>query len=276
MSKIVWTLFGITLSVVAALGASALGLIPGPTGQGGAPRIIVEMDGKASALQGSLGKLRAERDRLAADLSAKEADRKAMMEDLADAMGQRDEMRQQLDNTQRQLELLAKAVPEQAKNPASAPVESAPLDAPEAAPRAATGFKSEDEGASAATQSNGTLVPEAGPPEAAVPEPAGTQLAAVDPARALVRGLRAYREEDYRLAFYTWLPLAHAGDPRAQFYVGGLYTEGRGVEANQAMAYVWLRRAERGGYHRAKALLDRLAGGMTRNEMTAAERNVAK
>ena len=125
MSKIVWTLFGITLTVVAALGASALGLIPGPTGQGGAPRVIVEMDGKASALQDSLGKLRAERDRLAADLSAKEADRKAMMEDLADAMGQRDEMRQQLDNTQRQLELLAKSVPEEAKNPASAPIEAA-------------------------------------------------------------------------------------------------------------------------------------------------------
>ena len=47
MSRIVWTLFGITLTVLVTLGAGALGLIPGPMGQGGAPSVVIAMDGTA-------------------------------------------------------------------------------------------------------------------------------------------------------------------------------------------------------------------------------------
>ena len=276
MSRIVWTLFGITLTVLVTLGAGALGLIPGPMGPGGAPSVVIAMDGTASVLEGKLLKVLAERDRLVGDLAALEADRKAVMEDLALVVGEREQLRALLENAEQRIELLAKAVPEETRNPVSAPVETVPLDAPNQAANVGAAFKSQDEGAPAAAPSGGTLVPEAGRPEAAIPEPAGTQLANANPAQALARGLRAYREAHYRLAFYTWLPLAHGGDPRAQFYVGGLYTEGRGVPANKTMAYVWLRRSMQGGYHRAQPLLERLAEAMTPAEMHAAETNVAK
>jgi TPR repeat protein len=102
------------------------------------------------------------------------------------------------------------------------------------------------------------------------------RVASSDAGELLSLGLRAYREEDYRGAFDTWLPLAQAGNPRAQFFIGGLYSEGRGVPHDLAQAYVWLKRSEQGGYYRAGPLLEKVTAQMDRAQLAAAEDSLSR
>ena len=53
---------------------------------------------------------------------------------------------------------------------------------------------------------------------------------------------------DFDTAARIWGALAASGDPRAQFHFGALMYEGRTVEPDLVMAYVWLSRAVDGGY----------------------------
>lgn len=110
----------------------------------------------------------------------------------------------------------------------------------------------------------GPLVPEAGPAAAALPPPASL----------LGIGLRAYRNQDYTRAFESWMPLARAGNPRAQFFVGGLYNDGAGVPLDRVRAYVWLRRSDLGGHSRAESLLAAIIPQMTPAEIERAESRV--
>lgn len=109
------------------------------------------------------------------------------------------------------------------------------------------------------------LVPEAGP--------AAVALAA--PANLLGIGLQAYRSQDYTRAFQSWLPLAQAGNPRAQFFLGGLYNDGAGVAPDRVQAYIWLRRSDLGGNRRAETLLATIIPQMTPAEIQRAESQVA-
>ena len=60
-------------------------------------------------------------------------------------------------------------------------------------------------------------------------------------------GLRAYARHDYDAAVSNWRPLAADGDTEAQFYLGTMYEEGRGVDRDEIEAYEWyLRAASRG------------------------------
>jgi hypothetical protein len=56
-------------------------------------------------------------------------------------------------------------------------------------------------------------------------------------------GLRAMQSGDYATAFREWLPLAEQGYVDAQFNLGVMYDEGRGVPQDYAQAIQWYRRA---------------------------------
>ena len=63
----------------------------------------------------------------------------------------------------------------------------------------------------------------------------------------LEEGLDAYGAKDYAKAAALWQPLAEAGNPVAQYRLGTLYAEGRGVAQSDEKAFMWfLRAAQRG------------------------------
>ncbi len=88
-------------------------------------------------------------------------------------------------------------------------------------------------------------------------------------AQALQRGLEAYRAGNYDLAFKTWLPLAQQGSRRAQFYIGGLYLEGRGVESDKVQSHYWLTQSYDAGFAKAKDLLEIVEQQMAPEELAA-------
>ena len=59
----------------------------------------------------------------------------------------------------------------------------------------------------------------------------------------LEEGMDAYQEKDYLKAVQVWRPLAQAGDSEAQYRLGVLYAEGKGVAPNDAEAALWFERA---------------------------------
>lgn len=56
-------------------------------------------------------------------------------------------------------------------------------------------------------------------------------------------GLTAYRGGDYGKAVELWRPLAENGDPIAQYRLGALYAEGKGVVRDDATAMMWFQRS---------------------------------
>ncbi len=71
----------------------------------------------------------------------------------------------------------------------------------------------------------------------------------VGPAAAgpLEDGLAAYHERDYAKAFELFRPLAEGGNATAQFELGTLYAEGKGVEQSDTTAASWFHRAAEQG-----------------------------
>ena len=53
-------------------------------------------------------------------------------------------------------------------------------------------------------------------------------------------GKVAYARGDYGAAFREWLPIAAAGDARAQQVVGLMYSIGEGVRQDDIQAYMWI------------------------------------
>jgi len=72
-------------------------------------------------------------------------------------------------------------------------------------------------------------------------------LAASAFAGALEDGMEAYQEKDYLKALQVWRPAAQAGDAEAQYRLGVLYAEGKGVAPNDAEAALWFERAAEQG-----------------------------
>jgi len=56
-------------------------------------------------------------------------------------------------------------------------------------------------------------------------------------------GWKAYQRGDFAGALAEWQPLAEAGDDRAQFNLGVMYDEGRGVALDRKAAMAWWTRA---------------------------------
>ena len=156
--------------------------------------------------------------------------------------------------------------------PEDAPSEDLPSTAAEAPAPEPTAA------ASASAEPAETSVEETSParpsrPEASEPE----QQTAAAPASVgpISQGIAAYRAADYRKAYELWLPPALKGSTRAQFYVGALHFEGRGVPADRVLAYMWLRAATKRDDPGAIKLLDRVREGMTGPELAEAEIRIA-
>jgi TPR repeat protein len=77
-------------------------------------------------------------------------------------------------------------------------------------------------------------------------------------------GIHAYESRDYARAYRIWRPLAENGEANAQFHLGALYLEGRGVDRNLAEARRWLRAALAQGQERARFLLGRVEDGIAK------------
>ena len=56
-------------------------------------------------------------------------------------------------------------------------------------------------------------------------------------------GLEAYEHGDYAAALREWRPLAEQGDTDAQFLLGAMYDEGKGVSKDDEEAVKWFRKA---------------------------------
>jgi TPR repeat protein len=70
-----------------------------------------------------------------------------------------------------------------------------------------------------------------------------TALVASAAGGPLEEGMDAYRAKEYAKAVELWRPLADKGDAVAQYRLGTLYAEGKGVEQNDATAFMWMQRA---------------------------------
>jgi len=85
----------------------------------------------------------------------------------------------------------------------------------------------------------------------------------------------AYAEGDYRAARAAFEPLARAGDNRAQYWLGIMYFEGKGVPLDNRRAYLWLSLSAEQGNRAARASRSGIARRMNAAELAAARRLVA-
>lgn len=94
------------------------------------------------------------------------------------------------------------------------------------------------------------------------------------PPRTVEEGVQAYLLRDYRTALETWRRLAERGNAEAQFYLGGLYRDGAGVERDFALAHAWWTLAGAQGHTRARQFLGQLVILMDAEEISRAKRLV--
>jgi TPR repeat protein len=64
---------------------------------------------------------------------------------------------------------------------------------------------------------------------------------------ALADGMAAFRGGDYAKAFELWRPLAENGNIIAQYRLGNMYAEGKGVARDGKAALMWFQRAAEKG-----------------------------
>jgi TPR repeat protein len=65
-------------------------------------------------------------------------------------------------------------------------------------------------------------------------------------------GWKAYQAKDYVAAFKEWKPLAKQGESYAQFNLGNMYKEGKGVAQDYKQALRWYRKAADQGHSKAQ------------------------
>ncbi|HHF3866549.1 TPA: tetratricopeptide repeat protein [Haemophilus influenzae] len=78
------------------------------------------------------------------------------------------------------------------------------------------------------------------------------------PVQQFQQGLTAYEQSDYQTAFKLWLPLAEQGNADAQFNLGLMYYNGRGVKQDDFEAVKWYRKAAEQGDATAQLILGAL------------------
>ena len=61
-------------------------------------------------------------------------------------------------------------------------------------------------------------------------------------------GTAAYAAGDYRTAYREWFPLAERGDAKAQYNLGVIHANGKGVPKNYTEAVKWYRKAAEHGH----------------------------
>jgi len=71
-------------------------------------------------------------------------------------------------------------------------------------------------------------------------------------ANPMATGMAAYISGDYQRAIREWRPLAESGNPIAQYHMGVIYRDGRGVDIDLAEAIRWWKRAANNGHAKAQ------------------------
>ena len=61
-------------------------------------------------------------------------------------------------------------------------------------------------------------------------------------------GMRAFNQQNYKLAHEILLPLAEKGDAEAQCIIGNLYHLGLAIERDELEAVKWYKKAAENGY----------------------------
>ena len=85
-------------------------------------------------------------------------------------------------------------------------------------------------------------------------------------------GFTAYEKGDYKTAFKNWLPLAEQGHPVAQFNLGIMYYNGKGVPQKYSEAAKWYLKAAEQGYANAQNNLGEMYNrgeGVQKNDFEA-------
>ena len=85
-------------------------------------------------------------------------------------------------------------------------------------------------------------------------------------------GVEAYNSGDYATALQEFRPLAEQGDAKAQFNLGFMYDNGKGVPENDAEAAKWHRKAAEQGKAKAQTALGvmyRKGRGVQQNDAEA-------
>jgi TPR repeat protein len=77
------------------------------------------------------------------------------------------------------------------------------------------------------------------------------------------KGLTAYDSGDYATALREWTPLAEQGDADAQYNLGQMHRQGRGVPQDYKTAVKWFRLAAEQGYASAQYNLGTMYGNGT-------------
>ncbi|HKJ88587.1 MAG TPA: hypothetical protein VKA48_08780, partial [Gammaproteobacteria bacterium] len=75
------------------------------------------------------------------------------------------------------------------------------------------------------------------------------------PADLAREGVQAYAQEDYGRARHLLRRAAEAGAPRAQYYLGRMYSWGHGVQRDETIASRWILKAARGGFRHAQEVI---------------------
>jgi len=70
----------------------------------------------------------------------------------------------------------------------------------------------------------------------------------------MASGVAAFQKEDYQTAYQEFRPLAEAGDPKAQYYIGFMHYSGKGTGQNNAEAIKWVKPAAESGVADAQYL----------------------
>ena len=73
-------------------------------------------------------------------------------------------------------------------------------------------------------------------------------------------GIIRYTRAEYEEAYKWFNSAAYRNDPDAQFYLGRLYIEGKGVERDIDRGVVWLRISAGNGNQAAKDVIERVEG----------------
>ena len=94
------------------------------------------------------------------------------------------------------------------------------------------------------------------------------------------------REDDFLAELGLWRndpehtaeikQLAHEGNPHAQYALGLMYAEGRGIEQDEVKAYYWLSLAIEQGDHDAITLRQIVQQSMSLEQISCAEQRVAE
>ncbi|WP_024336550.1 SEL1-like repeat protein [Desulfotignum balticum] len=84
-------------------------------------------------------------------------------------------------------------------------------------------------------------------------------------------GLDQYLRGQYSNALNEFTPLANKGNPDAQYILGSMYAQGKGVLQDYAQAHAWFNLAASQGHEKAALYRDEIAQKMTFNQVARAQ-----